>query len=468
MTEKKNVAAAIERLQPLLGDRITVNATVREQHGHDESWFDGSSPDAVCFAESVEEVASIVKICNELSVPVIPFGAGTGVAGLVNAIQGGVSLDVTRMDQVIAVHGDDADCVVQAGVTCNQLNEYLRDTGLFFSVDPGADATVGGMAATRASGTNTVRYGTMRENVLSMKVVLPNGEVIDTGSRARKSSSSYDLTHLFVGSEGTLGVIVELTLRLHGRPAASSTAVVQFPDIGAAVRAVVMALQYNIPVARIELVDETLVRAMKEYSGIDLDVASCLFVEFHGTENSVEEAAKSFQEVCDDEGATAYQWTTNLEESAKLWRARHDAAWAFMAMRPNTRNFATDVCVPISRLADCIHETQLDIEENLSMTAAIAGHVGDGNFHVAILVNHSIPEERREVEAFYDRLVSRAVSAGGTCTGEHGIGMQKLQYVKKEFGAPAIALMRSIKSAVDPNGIMNPGKKVPDAEDAAG
>jgi D-lactate dehydrogenase (cytochrome) len=464
MIWNRNVGLAIERLQSMLGDRASVNATVREQHGRDESWFEVSPPDAVCFAETVEEVASILRICNDLNVPVIPFGAGTGVAGLVNAIKGGVSVDLSRMDKIIAVRHDDSDCSVQAGVTRNQLNKYLRDTGLFFSVDPGADCTLGGMAATRASGTNTVRYGTMRENVLAMKVALPNGEVINTGSRARKSASSYDLTHLFIGSEGTLGIIVELTLRLHGVPAASSTAVVQFSDIDSAVRAVVMALQFEVPVARIELADETLVNAMNAYSGLGLKVANCLFVEFHGTDRGVEEAAETFREICNEESAAAFHWTNNADESAKLWQARHNAAWAFLAMRPNTRNFSTDVCVPISALAACIRDTRADIDENLSMTAAIAGHIGDGNFHVAILVNPAISEEKREVEEFYDRLVSRALAAGGTCTGEHGIGIQKLKYVKDEFTLPAVNLMRAIKTAIDPKGIMNPGKKIPPPE----
>ncbi len=461
MDSSNDLREAIERLRELLGDRTSVNASVREQHGRDESWFEVSPPDVVCFAESVEDVSGVLSICNELSIPVIPFGAGSGVAGSINAVQGGVSLDVSRLNEVIAIRPEDGDCTVQAGVTRDQLNAILRDTGMFFSVDPGADCTLGGMAATRASGTTTVRYGTMRENVLSMKVVLPDGEVIDTGTRARKSASVYDLTHLFVGSEGTLGVIVELTVRLHGVPAAASTAIVQFPNVDAAVRAVVMALQFEVPVARVELADEVLIRALNEYSGLNLETADSLFVEFHGTDESVSEAAKLFQTLCEDEGSLAFQWSADPEESTKLWRARHRATWAFLAMRPNTRNFSTDVCVPISRLAECIRDTRVDMDANLQLTATIAGHVGDGNFHVAILVNPNIAEERQQVEAFYDRLVERALAAGGTCTGEHGIGIQKLHYVEREIGTRAVRLLHSIKSAIDPRGIMNPGKKIP-------
>jgi len=461
----RNVEQAIECLKSALGDKVTINETVRKQHGHDESWFDTSAPDAVCFAETVEDVSLVVKTCNEYGVPVIPYGAGSGVAGLINAVKGGVSLDLGRMDQILEVRPEDADCTVQAGVTRKQLNQYLRDTGLFFTVDPGADATLGGMAATRASGTNTVRYGTMRENVLTMKVVLPSGEIIETGSRARKSASSYDLTHLFIGSEGTLGTIVELTVKLHGIPAATSTAVVQFSSVAAAVDSVVMALQMSVPVARLELADETLVKAMNDYSDLGLQVSTCLFVEFHGTEGGVQEAAEIFREICEDEGAIGFSWTADAEETSRLWRARHEAAWAFMAMRPNTRNFSTDVCVPISALADCIEETRKDVAENLDLTAAIAGHVGDGNFHVAILVDPSIPEEKKRVSAFYDRLVVRALEAGGTCSGEHGVGMQKLEYVKTEFGPSAIRLMQAIKDAIDPKGIMNPGKKIPAPEE---
>lgn len=461
MEKNKSLRESIERLQAVLGDRATMNTSIREQHGRDESWFEVSPPDIVCFAESIEDVSAVLSICNELSVPVIPFGAGSGVAGSVNAIQGGVSLDVSRLNEVIAVRPEDGDCTVQAGVTRDQLNAMLRDTGMFFSVDPGADCTLGGMAATRASGTTTVRYGTMRENVIAMKVVLPDGDVIETGTRARKSASIYDLTHLFIGSEGTLGVIVELTVRLHGVPSAASTAIVQFPDVDSAVRAVVIALQFEVPVARIELVDETLIRAMNEYSGLGLEAADSLFVEFHGTEEGVGEAARLFETVCADEGSLAFQWSADPEESKQLWQARHRAAWAFLAMRPNTRNFSTDVCVPISRLAECIRETRTDMDRYLNLTATIAGHVGDGNFHVAILVDPKIPEERQQVEAFYDRLVMRALAAGGTCTGEHGIGIQKLHYVEQEIGPRAVRLLHNIKSAIDPRGIMNPGKKIP-------
>ncbi|MDZ4729683.1 MAG: FAD-linked oxidase C-terminal domain-containing protein [Xanthomonadales bacterium] len=461
------ITNAVNQIRKVIGERITVNSSILEQHGHDESWHEWQPPEAVCFVESTEEVKKIVSICNANSVPVIPFGTGTGVAGLVNAVCGGITIDLSRMDKVLALHTEDFNCRVQAGLTYKRLNQYLRDTGLFFSVDPGADASLGGMAATRASGTNTVRYGTMRENVVSLTVVLMDGRVIRTGSRARKSAAGYDLTHLFVGSEGTLGVITELTVRLHGRPAASSSACVQFVDLTAAVNAVIATLQCNIPMARIELVDELLIAAINNFSKTAFEPVPCLFVEFHGSESSVKEDAELFGDICREHGCTDFRWTANEEEANTMWTARHNAAYAFLAMRPGARNYATDVCVPISRLAECITETKADATTNVDVDHVIAGHVGDGNFHVAFLIDPAAKGELEQVESFYDRLVARALAMDGTCTGEHGIGLQKMKYMADEFGEDCLSVMRDLKLALDPRNLMNPGKKIPNQQGPA-
>ncbi len=456
-----SIKAVIDQIRNVIGERITTNASILEQHGHDESWHEGRQPQAVCFVESTKEVKQIVQICNANNVPVIPFGTGTGVAGLVNAVCGGITIDLSRMDKVLDLHTDDFNCRVQAGLTHQGLNQYLRDTGLFFSVDPSADASLGGMAATRASGTNTVRYGTMRENVISITVVLADGRVIKTGSRTNKSSAGYDLTHLFIGSEGTLGVITELTVRLHGRPAASASACVQFAELDAAINAVITTRQCNIPVARIEFVDELLVRAINKYSKTEFEPVPSLFVGFHGSESSVKEDARQFGDICREFACAGFRWTANDEEANTLWKARHNAAYAFLAMRPGSRNFSTDVCVPVSRLAECIKETKADANANVDVVHVIAGHVGDGNFHVAFLIDPSIEAELEQVESFYDRLVTRALSMEGTCTGEHGIGLQKIKYMADEFGKDCLDVMREIKLALDPKGLMNPGKKIP-------
>ncbi|MDT8321133.1 MAG: FAD-linked oxidase C-terminal domain-containing protein [Xanthomonadales bacterium] len=452
--------ALIEALQGVVGERVTLNRSIREHHSHDESWHDGALPDAVCFPESTEEVARIAKLCCEHRIPMIPFGTGTGVAGSVNAVGGGMTIDLSRMDRLLSVYADDFSCRVQAGLTYKRLNEQLRDTGLFFSVDPGADASVGGLAATRASGTNTVKYGSMRENVLSLTAVLADGRIVKTGSRARKSAAGYDLTQLFIGSEGTLGIITELIVRLHGRPAASASASVQFPDLKSAVDAVIATLQHNIPMARIELVDEMLLQAINRFSGTRFEPAPSLFVEFQGSDSSVREDAEMFGEICGEFGCKGFRWTANEQEARAMWEARHSAAYAFLALRPGAKNFSTDVCVPVSRLAECIEQTRADAEKNVDVIYAIAGHVGDGNFHTAFLVDPTIEEERKQVEAFYDRLVARALSMEGTCSGEHGIGMQKLKYMAEEFSAESLDVMRAIKSALDPQWLMNPGKKI--------
>lgn len=456
-----SIAVVVDQIRNVIGERVSINANILEQHGHDESWHKWQPPDAVCFVECTEDVKQIVQICNANNMPIIPFGTGTGVAGLVNAIHGGISIDLSRMDEVLDLHADDFNCQVQAGLTRQRLNNYLRDTGLFFSVDPGADASLGGMAATRASGTNTVRYGTMRENVVSLTVVLADGRVIKTGSRTNKSSAGYDLTHLFIGSEGTLGVITELTVRLHGRPAASASACVQFADLDAAVKAVIATLQCNLPVARIELVDELLIKAINKFSKTEFEPAPSLFVEFHGSESSVKEDARQFGDICQEFGCVGFRRTANDEEANTMWKARHNAAYAFLAMRPGAKNFSTDVCVPVSRLAECIKESKADADENVEVAHVIAGHVGDGNFHMAFLVDPSIETELGQVESFYDRLVARALSMEGTCTGEHGIGLQKIKYMADEFGEDCLDVMREIKLALDPKGLMNPGKKIP-------
>jgi D-lactate dehydrogenase (cytochrome) len=449
-------AAAIASLRQLLGDRVSTAASVREQHGRDASYHPCVPPDAVAFAQSTEEVIEIVKTCAQHKMPLIPFGSGTGVEGNVLALRGGVCLDMSRMNRILQVSIGDLDATVQAGVTHEQLNDHLRDSGLFFSVDPGANCTIGGMAATRASGTNSVRYGTMRENVLSLTVVLPDGRLIRTARRARKSAAGYDLTRLFVGSEGTLGVIVEATVRLYGIPAAISSAVCSFPNVEAAVNTVIQTIQAGVPVARIELANAAQMDAINKYSKLDLPVAATLWLEFHGTEAGVAEQAKMVQRIAFDHGGADFSWTANSEDRLKLWRARHDVVYADRALRPGGQLWATDVCVPISRLAECITETEKDIAGSF-LPAPIVGHVGDGNFHLGIVLNPNEPKEMAEAERLNRRLVHRALSMDGTCTGEHGVGCGKIDFLIAEHGE-AVSVMRAIKKAIDPDNIMNPGK----------
>lgn len=448
--------ALIAALSNLLGDRLSTAAAVREQHGRDESYHPAVAPDAVAFARSTEEVAAVVRLCAEHKVPVVPFGTGTSLEGGVAALKGGVCIDVMGMNRVVRVSADDLDCTVEAGVTRKQLNEHLRDTGLFFPIDPGADASLGGMAATRASGTNAVRYGTMRENVLGLTVVMADGRVVKTGGRARKSAAGYDLTRLFVGSEGTLGVITEVTLRLHGIPEAMSAAICQFPSIKAAVDSVIAIIQMQIPVARVELLDEVQMGACVAFSKLPYTAAPTLLLEFHGTTRGVEEQAETVAAIAGDNGGSDFQWATKPEDRTRLWQARHDALYASLALRPGAKAMATDVCVPISRLADCITETQDDLKRS-GLLAAIVGHVGDGNFHLAILIDPDDAEEVGRAHALHERMVLRALSMGGTCTGEHGIGYGKIGFLEAEHGE-AVAVMRAVKQALDPAGIMNPGK----------
>jgi D-lactate dehydrogenase (cytochrome) len=450
--------APIEALRALLGDRLSTAAAVREQHGRDESFHAARAPDAVAFARSTDEVAGILRLCAESGTPVIPFGTGTSLEGHVAALSGGVCIDVSQMDAILEVNPGDLDCRVQAGVTRKTLNEHLRDTGLFFPIDPGADASLGGMAATRASGTNAVRYGTMRENVLGLTVVLADGRVIRTGGRARKSAAGYDLTRLFVGSEGTLGVITEVQLRLYGIPEAISSAVCAFDTLEGAVNTVMLTIQSGIPVARIELLDEVQMDAVNRYSKLEYPVKPTLFFEFHGSEHGVQEQAQTVGELAAELGGGDFQWATRQEDRTRLWQARHDAYYAALALRPGSKGWATDVCVPISRLAECILETRRDIDAS-GLVVPLVGHVGDGNFHLVFLVDPERPEEMERAADINDRMVVRAIDMGGTCTGEHGVGYGKMGFLKHEHGE-AVSVMRSLKQALDPLGIMNPGKVV--------
>ncbi len=451
-----SVNAAVDEIRALLGDRLSTSQAVRDQHGNDLTWHEGEPPDAVAFVESTEEVAEIVKICDRYEVPVIAFGTGTSLEGHINAPYGGISVDLSNMNDVLAVNAEDLDCTVQAGVTRKQLNEYLRDTGLFFPIDPGADASLGGMAATRASGTNAVRYGTMKDNVLNLTAVMADGEIVHTARRARKSSAGYDLTRLLVGSEGTLGIITEVTLKLHGIPEAISGGTCSFPDVKSACDAVILTIQSGIPVARIELMDALQVKACNAYSDLGLEEAPTLFLEFHGSESSVREQSEMFGEIAESFGSSDFKWATRTEDRNKLWSARHDVFWAVAALAPGKRPFATDVCVPISRLAECVEETQKDIDAN-GLMAPIVGHVGDGNFHVSLLLDVDDPEDMRQADGFVKRLVARALEMDGTCTGEHGIGRGKVKFMEAEHG-PGLKVMQAIKGTLDPKNIMNPGK----------
>jgi len=448
--------ALFAELQALLGERFSTAPAVREQHGHDESYHSTHAPDAVAFAHSTEEVSRIVEACARHRTPVIPFGTGTSLEGHVAALHGGVCLDVAQMNSILRVSAEDLDVTVQAGVTRKQLNEHLKDTGLFFPIDPGADASLGGMAATRASGTNAVRYGTMRENVLGLTVVTADGRIIKTGGRARKSAAGYDLTRVFVGSEGTLGVITDVTLRLYGIPEAISAAVGSFPTIEDAVNTVIQTIQTGIPVARIELLDEVQMDAINRYSKLDYPVQPTLFFEFHGTEAGVAEQAAMVKEIAAGFGAGDFHWASKAGERNRLWQARHNAYYAAKAMRPGTKGWATDVCVPISRLAQCISETKADLRTS-TLFAPIVGHVGDGNFHVTFLVDPDRPADLEEAKRLNERMVMRALALGGTCTGEHGIGYGKMDFLVAEHGE-AVAVMRQLKLALDPHNIMNPGK----------
>jgi D-lactate dehydrogenase (cytochrome) len=450
---------AIEVLKQRFGENLSTAAAVREQHGHDESYHAVEPPDAVLFAEATGDVVAAVEICARYGMPIIPFGTGTSVEGHVAARHGGLTIDLGRMNRVLRVSPDDLDCTVEAGVTRKQLNADLRDTGLFFPIDPGADASIGGMAATRASGTNAVRYGTMRDNVLALTVVTADGKIVKTANRARKSSAGYDLTRLFVGSEGTLGVITEVTLRLYGIPEAISAAVCAFPSIADAVDTTIQIIQAGVPVARIELLDEVQIDACNRYSKLDLKVAPTLFFEFHGTASSVREQAERAAGFAADHGGADFEWTASPEARTKLWEARHNAYYAALALRPGSRGWATDVCVPISHLAEAIGATKADLA-GASMPVAVVGHVGDGNFHLCFVLDPNNPAEFEEAARINDRMVSRALALGGTCTGEHGVGYGKMRYLEAEHGAEAMAVMRGIKRALDPQGLMNPGKIV--------
>jgi len=451
-------ASLLASLRQLLGDRLSTAAAVCAHHGKDESYHTPHSPDAVAFPHSTEEVAAIVKLCADHRTPVIAFGTGTSLEGHVAALAGGVCIDLSQMNRIIRVNAEDLDASVEAGVTRKQLNEHLRDTGLFFPIDPGADASLGGMAATRASGTNAVRYGTMRENVLALTVVLADGRVIRTARRARKSAAGYDLTRLFVGSEGTLGVITEVTLRLYGIPEAVSAAVCAFPSIEGAVDTVILTIQNGVPVARIELLDECQMDAINKYSKLDHKVAPTLFFEFHGTPAGVAEQAETVKVIAGEQGGDDFRWATTPEERSKLWQARHDAYYAALALRPGSKGFATDVCVPISRLAECISETKRDLAQS-PVPYALVGHVGDGNFHLVFMIDPNRPEEVAEAARLNDRMVTRALAMEGTSTGEHGVGYGKMDFLIAEHGE-AVSVMRTIKKALDPDGILNPGKIV--------
>jgi D-lactate dehydrogenase (cytochrome) len=453
------IKAVITALTAAFGNRVVTSQAVREQHGNTVTWIVNQPPDAVVYPQSTEEVQQIVRICSANRVPVIPFGVGTSLEGHVNAPRGGVSIDFRDMNKVLAVHAEDLDCVIEPGITRKALNEQLRDSGLFFPIDPGADASLGGMAATRCSGTNAVRYGTMKDNVIALKVVLANGEVIDTARRARKTAAGYDLTRLMVGSEGTLGVITQLTLRLSGIPEAISGGTCPFPSVEACCKTAIHTIQSGIPIARIELLDALQVRACNLHSKIGLPETPMLFLEFHGTEASVAEQSKRFGEIAAEFGGGPFTWTTRPEERTRLWEARHQAALSNFTLRPGASMVPTDVCVPISRLAECVTETQRDIEES-RILAPIVGHVGDGNFHLTLLIDMDDADEVKRAKALSERLVERALAMDGTCTGEHGVGQGKMKYMAAEHGAAALAVMASIKRALDPQNIMNPGKIV--------
>jgi len=444
-------------LKAIFDDRVSTSQAMREHHGRDESSYDPMLPDAVVFAQTTEEVAEAVKLCSSHDVPIIPYGTGTSLEGHVLALRGGVTIDLSQMNQVLAVHAEDQTATVQAGVTRKQLNQEIKDTGLFFPIDPGADASLGGMAATRASGTNAVRYGTMRENTLALTVVTSDGRIIKTGTRAKKSSAGYDLTRIFVGSEGTLGIITEVTVRLYPQPEAVSAAVCSFPSTADAVNSVIQTIQMGVPVARVEFLDENSVKSINAHDKLSLPEKPLLLFEFHGSENGVQEQAQTVQEIAAEFNAIGFEWATRPEDRSRLWAARHNAYFAMLQMRPGGSAITTDCCVPISRLAECILDTKADCEKN-DMIYAIVGHVGDGNFHVLMMVDPHDPADVAKAEGVNARMVARAISMDGTCTGEHGVGMHKMDFLVQEHGEEAIETMRILKHAFDPKNIMNPGK----------
>ena len=450
-------AELLAALQARFGDRLSTTRAMREHHGRDESSYDPMLPDAVVFAQTVDDVSAAVALCNQYRYPVIAYGTGTSLEGHILAVQGGLSIDLSQMNRVVAVNPEDLTVTVQPGVTRKQLNAEIKDTGLFFPIDPGADASIGGMSATCASGTNAVRYGTMRENVLALTVVTAEGKIIKTGTRAKKSSAGYDLTRLFVGSEGTLGIITEITLKIYPQPEAISAAVCSFPDIASAVNTVIQTIQIGVPVARVEFLDENGVRALNKHDKLSLPEKPLLLFEFHGSEHGVQEQAELVQQIADEHGAIGFEWATRPEDRSRLWQARHNAYFALLQLRPGSRAIATDCCVPISRLADCLLETKADCERE-NIVHGIVGHVGDGNFHVQMMVDTSDPEDVAKAEGVNQRMVSRAIAMDGTCTGEHGVGLHKIDFLVQEHGEGAIDVMRSIKHALDPNNILNPGK----------
>lgn len=450
-------AALHDALKQRFGERYSTAAAILERHGKDEAYHAGVPPEAVVFATSTEDVVEVVNLCRAHKVPLIPFGTGTSLEGHINAISGGISLDLSLMTEVLEVNEEDLDCRVQAGVTRKALNEHLRATGLMFPIDPGADASLGGMTATRASGTNAVRYGTMKDNVLGLTVVMANGDVVRTGGRAPKSSAGYDLTRLMIGSEGTLGVITEIQLKLYGQPEAVSAAVCLFPDIDAAAKTAIMVKQMGIPVARMELVDGASIRAINEADQLGMVEKPHIFFEFHGTEAWVAEQAERTQEIAAELGGEDFEWSTRPEDRTRLWNARHNMFYSVQRMRPGSVGWPTDVCVPISRLADCINQTLEDLSQT-NLLAPLVGHVGDGNFHLQYLIDPNNEDELSEARWVNSRMIERAIEMGGTCTGEHGVGHGKIKYLEAEHGAPSLAVMASIKRALDPENIMNPGK----------
>ena len=450
--------AFLQQLSQRFGAQCSTAMAVREQHGRDESAFTTVPPPAaVVFAESTQDVADAVKLCAQYRVPVIPFGVGSSLEGHLLAVHGGISIDVSRMNKVLAVHAEDLTVTVQPGVTRKQLNEEIKSTGLFFPIDPGADASIGGMSATRASGTNAVRYGTMRENVLALEVVTASGEVIRTGTRAKKSSAGYDLTRLFVGSEGTLGVLTEIPLKLYPLPEAVSAAVCSFPSIEAAVRTTIAIIQMGIPIARVELIDANTVRMVNAYAKLGLREETMLLMEFHGSPASVKEQAETVQEIATDHGGNAFEWATTPEERTRLWTARHNAYFAAIQSKPGCRAISTDTCVPISRLADCLLDSVAEVDAS-GLPYFLVGHVGDGNFHFGYLIDPNNAQEFATAEALNHQLVARALHLGGTCTGEHGVGLHKMGFLRDEAGPGAVDMMRTIKQALDPHNILNPGK----------
>lgn len=452
-------AALLASLQDLFGERFSTSRAMCEHHGRDESSYDPMLPDAVVFAHSTEEVAALIRLCGNYHIPVIPYGTGTSLEGHVLALQGGITVDLSQMNGILAVNGEDLTATVQAGVTRKQLNQEIKDSGLFFPIDPGADASLGGMASTRASGTNAVRYGTMRENTLALTVVTADGNIIRTGTRAKKSSAGYDLTRVFVGSEGTLGIITEVTVRLYPQPEAVSAAICSFPTVADAVNTVIQTIQIGVPLARVELLDENGVKAINAHDKMTLPENPLLLFEFHGSDNGVKEQAQTVQEIAADNNARGFEWATRPEDRSRLWAARHNAYFALLQLRPGARAISTDCCVPISRLAECVLETKADCQAN-GLIHAIIGHVGDGNFHVQMMVDPDDPADIARAEGVNARMVARAIAMDGTCTGEHGVGLHKMDFLIQEHGAGAMNVMRAIKHALDPNNIMNPGKVV--------